>query len=403
MRLVIPVIRSPTKPPSSSQNRLATIPSPVPECPPPPKWKTKRVTSRPINTALHQAVLDERIKQVRLLVDRHGANINCIDVFGRTPLMLTCMLANDDVAYKMARIFLQRGATFNNRDVMGRTVLSYACMKGKAALVQRILAEDIYEVNEPDNDGCTPLHHAAVQGNATIVKQMVEKVLQYRLDVDRKDKLGYTAFLLACKHGWYGSALVLLEEGLASPCVRDNEFFYNAVEWVQASRPPCGDPHAQAFSQRSKTSPAFTNTALSFDRSSGNSCLYRRHRLPVGCKHTRSDPDPFTCRAINLPPTTDHQHHQYIIQQQLSLKQDLLLRIEQLFPSEKRPVTSTTRNNKPSTAKLLALRPDRGDLHAGSADIGKLFRIYANHYSQCHGSTRRRPITVSGGENVFRR
>lgn len=68
---------------------------------PPPPLK------RLVKTALHQAVLDVRLHQVRLLVGKHGVNVDTRDVFGRTPLMLTCMIDNEDLGFKMASIFLK--------------------------------------------------------------------------------------------------------------------------------------------------------------------------------------------------------------------------------------------------------------------------------------------------------
>lgn len=66
---------------------------------------------RPIKTALHQAVLDCRLHQVRLLVAKHNVNVDCKDLHGRTPMMLACMI-EEEFGYKMAKIFLSAGAFF---------------------------------------------------------------------------------------------------------------------------------------------------------------------------------------------------------------------------------------------------------------------------------------------------
>ena len=70
--------------------------------PPPP-------SKRLIKTALHQAVLDIRLHQVRLLVARHGVSVDSRDMHGRTPLMLACMIDNEEHGFKMAAIFLKVG------------------------------------------------------------------------------------------------------------------------------------------------------------------------------------------------------------------------------------------------------------------------------------------------------
>ena len=51
---------------------------------------------------------------------------------------------------------------------MGRSALHYACLNGRQEIVHSILKEDVLDINEPDNDGNTPLHHAAMSGNPVI-------------------------------------------------------------------------------------------------------------------------------------------------------------------------------------------------------------------------------------------
>ena len=57
---------------------------------------------RPVKTAVHQAVLDGRLHQVRLLVSKHGVNVDSKDMFGRTPLMLACLLENEEDGFKVS-------------------------------------------------------------------------------------------------------------------------------------------------------------------------------------------------------------------------------------------------------------------------------------------------------------
>merc|ERR1711976_1000330 len=191
---------------------------------------------RPIKTALHQAVLDGRIHQVRLLVDKHGGNVDSKDVYGRTPLMLACLLDNESYGHKMVRIFMKAGAYLNVKDNLNRTAFHYACMKGREDIVQMLLKEDNVEINVPDNDGNTPLMHAALSGNPNIIKYIVDVFVKFGLSTDDRNGLGYTALLLACKYGHFVSASILLNEGQAQPTLRDNEFYFNAAEWVHKSR-----------------------------------------------------------------------------------------------------------------------------------------------------------------------
>ena len=193
------------------------------------------IQKRPMKTALHQAVLDHRLHQVRLLVRKHGCDVDSKDVYGRTPLMLACLLDSESDGYRMVRIFLAAGAYVNIRDVMNRTALHYACLRGKVRIVQRFLATELVELNTPDNDGNTSLILASLSGSPAVVESLCDVLDQMNVSVDDRNDLGYTALMLACKYGHFASAYALLSRAHASPALRDNEFFYNALDWTRKS------------------------------------------------------------------------------------------------------------------------------------------------------------------------
>jgi len=56
---------------------------------------------------------------------------------------------------------------------------------------------------------------------------------KFGLNPDKRNKLGYTPLLLACKCGNYVSAYTLVTVTRASPTLRDGEFHLNASEWIQ--------------------------------------------------------------------------------------------------------------------------------------------------------------------------
>ena len=172
---------------------------------------------RPVKTALHQAVLDCRIHQVRLLVEKHGGNVDARDMYGRTPLMLACLLDNEEYGYRMVKIFMRAGAYINMKDNMNRTALHYACMKGRLDIVIRFLKEDNLDMGMKDNDGHNAMMHAALSGSPHIVSTVLEVMNRFGLHIDERNGLGYTALLLACKFGHYVSAHILLTKGDAQP------------------------------------------------------------------------------------------------------------------------------------------------------------------------------------------
>ncbi|RUS89076.1 hypothetical protein EGW08_003187 [Elysia chlorotica] len=236
--------------------------------PPPP-------IKRLIKTALHQAVLDERLHQVRLLVDKHRVCTDTKDVHGRTPLMLACIIDNQQLGYRMAHILLKAGAYLNLRDGMGRTALSYACMNGRESIVALLLKEDVLDINESDNDGNTPLHHAATCGNPRIVEMLAQAFHKFGLNGDRRNNLGYTALLLACKCGHYVSAHILLTVAKASPTLRDGEFHLNAAEWTRRRH-----QHQARLSDRSQIASVSCQPSLTL--------YFQRWRVPP--ERCRVDP-----------------------------------------------------------------------------------------------------------------
>ena len=62
---------------------------------------------------------------------------------------------------------------------------------------------------------------------------LAETFDKFGLNPDKRNKLGYTSLLLACKCGHYVSGHVLVTMCRASPTLRDGEFHLNAAEGIQ--------------------------------------------------------------------------------------------------------------------------------------------------------------------------
>ena len=332
---------------------------------------------RPIKTALHQAVLDCRLHQVRLLVSKHNVNVDCKDLYGRTPMMLACMI-DEELGFRVAKIFLGAGAFLNLRDHLGRTALSYACMNGRASIVSLILKEDVLDINEADNDGNTPLHHAALSGNPTIVELLADCFVKFGLDIDTRNSLGYTALLLALKNGHFVSGHILLKRAEASPSLRDNEVFLNAAEWAQR-----GSEGPRKYTPRRAALPVPASaTTLSFSR---ETTMYQQPTTPI-FRHGRRFPDGITWSAttLKLPSVSsvssakEFERSETIVNGR-DARQLVLDEIED-FEAQQRPV-SYRKNNRvrhPSTAKLMAL--SRRSKTMIVPDMTTLFKIYSDQY-----------------------
>jgi len=60
----------------------------------------------------------------------------------------------------------------------------------------------------------------------------MNQMVRFGLTCDTRNVLGYTALLLACKHGNHESALELVRKAHGCPYLRDNEYKYSAKDWI---------------------------------------------------------------------------------------------------------------------------------------------------------------------------
>jgi uncharacterized protein len=136
-------------------------------------------------------------KSVAALLDK-GLDPNTIDQSGSTILMIAAFQGHDAVV----KLLLDRNADMTRRAQGGDTALMLACLKGHLGTV-KLLVEKGAEVSRP---GWAPLHYAAYEGRAPVVRYLLEKGAS-------KDALapnGYTPLLLAMLGGHMDAARELL-------------------------------------------------------------------------------------------------------------------------------------------------------------------------------------------------
>ena len=189
------------------------------------------------NMSLHQAITSGRLHQARLLLDI-GTNANAGDKQSRTPFMLTASVEQEKIGLKMAKMLLDKGASVDSVDQHGRTALSYACLHGREKIVRLLLEGTDFDciINLADAEGNTPLMYAAMSGNTSVLRLVLEIILKYGINVDLRNRKGFSAYLLAAKMGHIQCAYVLKTEGGASDGIRDSEFFLSDKEWVKKGR-----------------------------------------------------------------------------------------------------------------------------------------------------------------------
>ena len=83
----------------------------------------------------------------------------------------------------------------NQRDGLGQTAFLLACSKGHIAVVRRLQAAKC-DMRQPENEGSSPLHLAAVAGHADVVKLLL-RIPELAPDVHLRNQKGATPLDLA--------------------------------------------------------------------------------------------------------------------------------------------------------------------------------------------------------------
>lgn len=122
-------------------------------------------------TALHLAVLNERVDVVRTLLEA-GAEVDITDQrFGFRPLHLSARKGNAGVSELLVRY----GADLDAQSLRGKTALHLAVINGHLAVVT-ILLKYLARVDICDSNNRTPLQYAESNGHTEIVGLIREHV-----------------------------------------------------------------------------------------------------------------------------------------------------------------------------------------------------------------------------------
>ena len=168
-------------------------------------------------TPLHHAVIEKKHDSLEKLLELK-ANTEANTAQGRTALHIAASPDCADV--KMVKLLLGSNAKPEARDVMGATVLHEAAQTGSEVLYAVLDKCDPLLILATDDNGCTPLHVAATDGELDTVKKLLGKCPENArgrlLRCGRKD--GRTAKDLALYRGKRGTYDYLVEqEKLAAP------------------------------------------------------------------------------------------------------------------------------------------------------------------------------------------
>jgi ankyrin repeat protein len=141
----------------------------------------------------------------KCLVTELGANINGVDVDGRTALSLAAEEGRLDV---VSFLIKEHGAEIDHKDAIGRTPILLAAQGGFADLVRVLAMEFGADVNEADDYGCTPLWMA--YDDISVARILV---LEAEADMNKGDNDGFTPLIRACVEGNGAVVTLLIENG----------------------------------------------------------------------------------------------------------------------------------------------------------------------------------------------
>jgi ankyrin repeat protein len=194
----------------------------------------------PLGTALHAASRKNHIKVVQSLY-RHGADVNALGLWGRTPLLFASYHGH----LAVVRWLLEHGADVNANDKSDDwTSLHLAAYRGHFEIVQTLLEHNA-DANARNDSWRTPFHEASGRENVDIVRLLLNNgadpkardehqkmslhiasysgnldiarlLLERGAEVDDEDKSGRTAYQFALDNGHEEVVQLLLACGAKS-------------------------------------------------------------------------------------------------------------------------------------------------------------------------------------------
>lgn len=169
---------------------------------------------------LLQAVEDGHLKRIISLIEQ-GAYLDEKDSSGNTPLMIAIRQGEKEKDQEIVRTLIKYmndgGYSFNDANERGENAAVIA-VKNKRALFLDILVRDTnINLDDPDNNGNTPLILAAGWG----LGGMVSSLIKADVFVNAQNAMGESALIEAARKGYVHIVKDLLNEGNANPDLQD--------------------------------------------------------------------------------------------------------------------------------------------------------------------------------------
>eukprot|EP00096_Caligus_rogercresseyi_P015490 TRINITY_DN791_c0_g1_i1.p1 TRINITY_DN791_c0_g1~~TRINITY_DN791_c0_g1_i1.p1 ORF type:complete len:374 (+),score=73.35 TRINITY_DN791_c0_g1_i1:239-1360(+) len=130
---------------------------------------------------------------IRLLIEEGGADTSRVNKDGWTPFHLLARTGDSESIKYLLSI---RPESWRTRSTNGRTPLHTAALHGHSQLVERLV--HLYEFEEEDSTGSTPIMEAVRGGHLDVVKLLCYNDL---IDTKTVDKMGRNYFCIAAHVG----------------------------------------------------------------------------------------------------------------------------------------------------------------------------------------------------------
>lgn len=182
---------------------------------------------------LFDAVRHGKNHLVRFILDASSVDIvNSRDLHGKTPLMACCYTKEEGARDNTVRLLLRHGADVNVTDDCGRTALSYVCERRCNDILRILIKEHNIDPDITDTNGNTPLIYSAMVGNDIACDILIRHFRRLGLNIEATNDEGFTALLMAAKHGNITCAQILVGQGKANTLHRDTKYGLSVEEWL---------------------------------------------------------------------------------------------------------------------------------------------------------------------------
>ena len=180
--------------------------------------------------ALLKAVTSARLTQTRLLLQM-GADVNCRDLQGQTPLIRAIFLQDPRLRTSFLQLLLKSGALVSAADMKKRNALMWACCVCAHDDVVLLLrhADINLNLNAQNAAGQTALWTAVDGDKVEIVRELLQALSKEKMNFEVPDHWGVTPAMRAAMLGHF-NCLRLMIRHLGQTATRSSNTLLNVTK-----------------------------------------------------------------------------------------------------------------------------------------------------------------------------